>query len=350
MVMEASMIVVDNSEWMRNGDYSPTRLVAQNEAVNLIFSSKTQSNPENTVGLMTAAGKGPEVLVTLTTDVGKILSALHGIKAGGKSNFLTSIQIAQLALKHRQNRNQHQRIIVFVASPLDADEKTLVKLAKKLKKNNVAVDIINFGEEAANTSRLEAFISNVNNNDNSHLVTIPPGPHILSDMLISTPIIHGEEGAGNFGGSGGGDFEFGVDPSLDPELALALRISMEEEKARQEAEAAKKAGSSESNTKTGESSMAIDTHANDEDAELQAALAMSMNDQAVHDEDETMEDLNEEDALKRAMEMSMAEGHDDKEDEEMMSAVLGSLPGVDKNDERIQKALEDMDKKKDEKK
>lgn len=107
-----------------------------------------------------------------------------------------------------------------MASPLDADEKTLVKLAKKLKKNNVAVDIINFGEEAVNTSRLEAFISNVNNNDNSHLVTIPPGPHILSDMLISTPIIHGEEGAGNFGGSGGGDFEFGVDPSLDPELAL----------------------------------------------------------------------------------------------------------------------------------
>lgn len=81
---------------MRNGDYSPTRLIAQNEAVNLIFSSKTQSNPENTVGLMTAAGKGPEVLVTLTTDVGKILSALHAVKAGGKPNFLTSVQIAQV--------------------------------------------------------------------------------------------------------------------------------------------------------------------------------------------------------------------------------------------------------------
>jgi 26S proteasome regulatory subunit N10 len=81
---------------MRNGDYSPTRLVAQNEAVNLIFSSKTQSNPENTVGLMTTAGKGPEVLVTLTTDVGKILTALHAVKAGGKPNFLTSVQIAQV--------------------------------------------------------------------------------------------------------------------------------------------------------------------------------------------------------------------------------------------------------------
>lgn len=34
---------------------------------------------------------------------------------------------------------------------------------------------------------------------------------------------------------GGGSFEFGVDPNLDPELALALRVSMEEERARQEA-------------------------------------------------------------------------------------------------------------------
>lgn len=40
-------------------------------------------------------------------------------------------------------------------------------------------------------------------------------------MLISTPIIAGEDGgAGNFGASSGGDFEFGIDPSLDPELAL----------------------------------------------------------------------------------------------------------------------------------
>jgi 26S proteasome regulatory subunit N10 len=129
-------------------------------------------------------------------------------------------------LKHRQNRNQRQRIIVFVGSPVESDEKSLVKLAKKLKKNNVAVDIVNFGEEAENTSRLEAFINNVNNSDNSHLVTIPPGPHLLSDMLISTPIIAGEDGgaAGNFGAGGsGGDFEFGIDPSLDPELALVRK-------------------------------------------------------------------------------------------------------------------------------
>lgn len=69
-------------------------------------------------------------------------------------------------MKHRQNKNQRQRIIVFVGSPVEEDEKTLVKLAKKLKKNNIAVDVINFGQEAENTTKLEAFVAAVNNNDN----------------------------------------------------------------------------------------------------------------------------------------------------------------------------------------
>ncbi len=44
-------------------------------------------------------------------------------------------------------------------------------------------------------------------------------------------------GAGGGGGGGGGDgfADFGgVDPNMDPELAMALRVSMEEERARQE--------------------------------------------------------------------------------------------------------------------
>ena len=36
------MICIDNSEWMRNGDYSPSRLQAQTEAVNLLCGAKTQ--------------------------------------------------------------------------------------------------------------------------------------------------------------------------------------------------------------------------------------------------------------------------------------------------------------------
>ena len=34
---------------MRNGDYIPTRMEAQHDAVNLICGAKTEQNPENTV-------------------------------------------------------------------------------------------------------------------------------------------------------------------------------------------------------------------------------------------------------------------------------------------------------------
>lgn len=149
----------------------------------------------------------------------------------------------QLALKHRQNKSQRQRIIVFTCSPIYEDEKSLVKLAKKMKKNNVSIDFVAFGDlESDNTKKLEAFNENIKGGDGSHLEVIPPGPSLLSDRLASSPILAGDgvqprESAGDGGaGGGGGEFEFDVDPSTDPELALALRMSMEEEKARLEKE------------------------------------------------------------------------------------------------------------------
>lgn len=63
---------VDNSEWTRNSDYAPTRFQAQADCVNLLAGAKTQANPENTVGVITMAGKAPQVLVTPTPDLGKV--------------------------------------------------------------------------------------------------------------------------------------------------------------------------------------------------------------------------------------------------------------------------------------
>lgn len=123
-------------------------------------------------------------------------------------------------------------------------------MAKRLKKEKVNVDIINFGEEVCprprtrhtggiiccnylahilyisfwplqelNTEKLTAFVTTLNGKEGagSHLVTVPPGPS-LADALLSSPILAGEGGA--VLGLGASDFDFGVDPSADPELAL----------------------------------------------------------------------------------------------------------------------------------
>lgn len=70
-------------------------------------------------------------------------------------------------------------------SPANHEKKLLEMIGKKLKKNNVALDIIDFGEEDdAKPEKLEALLSAVNSNDSSHIVHVPSGPNALSDVLI----------------------------------------------------------------------------------------------------------------------------------------------------------------------
>lgn len=128
------------------------------------------------------------------------------------------------------------RIVLFVGSPLEIDKGEMEKLAKRLKKEKVNVDIVSFGDHQKNNETLTAFINTLNGKDGtgSHLVSVPRGSQ-LQEALISSPIIQGEDGMGA-GGLGGAGFEFGVDPNEDPELALALRVSMEEQRQRQEEE------------------------------------------------------------------------------------------------------------------
>uniref|UniRef100_A0A4W5P6A6 Proteasome 26S subunit ubiquitin receptor, non-ATPase 4 n=1 Tax=Hucho hucho TaxID=62062 RepID=A0A4W5P6A6_9TELE len=209
---------VDNSEYMRNGDFLPTRLQAQQDAVNIVCRSKT-----------------PREQCRPNLD-GKVSLCFLCVQNMSKICFCTGIRVAHLAVKHRQGKNHKMRIIAFVGSPVEDRDKDLVKMAKCLKKEKVNVDIIHFGEEEFNTEKLTAFINTLNGKEGtgSHLVTVPPGPS-LTDALLCSPILAGE--GGSMMGLGASDFEFGVDPSADPELALALCVSMEEQRQRQEDEA-----------------------------------------------------------------------------------------------------------------
>lgn len=282
-MLEATIIVVDNSEPSRNGDYLPSRYDAQSDAVHLIFQAKTSSNPESSVGLMTSAGANttsPQVLTTLTTDEGKLVHGLSRTKVGGQARVATTLSVASLALKHRQNKSQHPRVVIFSCSALRESKDELVKLGRKLKKGGVAVDVIVLGEgalqpapsdDAENPASEEA---NTTNGDTaptepttrekwaafhaairgpadaehqSHLAVIRPGDNLLSDAILTTDILSadgvggggagaaaGAGDAGEGGAGGAGQFEEfgGVDPNADPELALALRMSMEEEERR----------------------------------------------------------------------------------------------------------------------
>lgn len=54
------------------------------------------------------------------------------------------------------------------------------------------------------------------------MISVPPNGNTISDSLLSSPIVAGEDGAQP---SGFGNFEFGIDPELDPELAMVSCLS-----------------------------------------------------------------------------------------------------------------------------
>ena len=179
MVLEAIILCLDNSDWTRNGDYAPTRWTAQVEAANLIIENHCQANPENGLGITSVAGKRVEVQSSLTNDESRLLNIGSRIPINGESDIITSLNIAILTLKHRINKNQKQRIILFVGSPVKATKEELTLTGKKLKKYNVSVDIISFGHVDQNKEVLTALLNSVNNAGSSSLTEVPQDCYLM---------------------------------------------------------------------------------------------------------------------------------------------------------------------------
>ena len=101
MVLEAIILCLDNSDWTRNGDYSPTRWSSQIEAANLIIENHCQSNPENGLGIISMAGKRVEVHSSLTNDESRLLNISNRIPISGECDIITALNIASKAISGR---------------------------------------------------------------------------------------------------------------------------------------------------------------------------------------------------------------------------------------------------------
>lgn len=163
--------------------------------------------------------------------------------------------MAQLSLKHRMNKSQRQRIIAFCGHPLDEEQVEFERLGKRLRQNNVAIDVINFANPE-NVPKLQALVDSANKSDNSHFLDVPLGVSMITDVLFTSPILQGEDygaeamaganapadgSAGMVvdqaaGGANMGQFG-GMNYDNDPDMARAIAISMQEMRAQQNEEA-----------------------------------------------------------------------------------------------------------------
>jgi len=249
---ECTVLVIDNSDYSINGDWRPDRLRSQLDASRALATKRLNDNAESSVGLMVSAN--PKVIVTPTTEIGKISTALQTIKADGECEIIRSIKIAQLVLKNRPNRNARQRIIVFLGSPALIDEKEFIKTMKQLKKNNVYFNLVLLSDYDRHMDLLNSafdVLGSPENNFFSDIYPGTPGTKFLDDALRRTPVWSGvkkirtaEEEIRTGGDSGfqeDDDLLASINPDDDPELYMAIQLSIreEQERIRQAAEASR---------------------------------------------------------------------------------------------------------------
>lgn len=211
------------------------------------------------------------------------------------------------------------------------------------------------GDIESNDMKLQVFVDAANSNSNSHLVTVPPGV-LPSDVLVSSPVLHGEDspilGGGSGGGSGGmsGGDNFaeygGVDPSMDPELALALRVSMEEERARQEAQqrkAAEEAAAAEAASQS--QTVTNDAQQKDGESEVPPPAPAVSPPRPSASTSNTVVPASEPTAPAPAPAAPAPASSLPFMDPTFVNSLLSGLPGVDPNDPKIQAAMAQMQKK-----
>lgn len=332
-MVEACFVCLDSTEYMRNGDQYPTRMMAEQDAACLLVNAKLQANAENTLGFLTTGGTACVVHETLTNNVDAVMASIGNVPVTGKRcNFGAGLQIASLALSHRTNSRAEKRIVAFVGSPVVESEAELEALAKKLRKDDVAVDVVAFGVEG-NVELLRAFVAKVTKKENSRFLAVGPREN-LTDKLMGNAILLGEDAAeAGEGGGAGAMSGFGVDPNTDPDLAMALRLSMEDEMQRQAAAAAAAGGVGSAATAAAAPAPTA--------ASPPAAPSAAPN--ATQDEEVDYENMSEEELIRRAIALSLQEAEQPPQQTEAPA-------NEEANDDDFAKGVEEALKKDEEKK
>ncbi|KAJ6241011.1 26s proteasome non-atpase regulatory subunit 4 [Anaeramoeba flamelloides] len=375
MVLEACVILIDNSSYSRNGDFAPNRFLSQIDSISFIAGSKIQQNRVNTVGILSMSGRRPDLVLAPTNDVGQVLIATNKIQIEGKIDLISSIEIAQLSLKHRSNKEHAQRIVMFVASPLEEKKEDLEKIGSQLRKASISIDVINFGETERNEEKLSALIDNANSGDNCHLLSVPTSTGIiLADQIQGSGIFSsssGGMGGGYESGFGGGGYAGGmVDPNVDPELAMVLQMSLEEERQRQSR--LQQENNNNNNEKEGNEEKQEEKKMDLEETEESSQNSNKNENNETKEEPDMfsqLEGLTEEEQMELIMKMSLEEmGNEELEqlgipneeeetekekdpevqnalqDEDLVDSILLSLPGVDPENEEITETINNIKK------
>lgn len=123
----------------------------------------------------------------------------------------------------------------MIASEITDSEEDLTSLGKQLKKDSINLDLIICGDETLpefqeQRKKVEALMEGLKSTES--LTVWVPANVAIRDAITGSSIFadrSGAEKAAPGGGApSGGNNDLGVDPNIDPELAMALEASRKE--------------------------------------------------------------------------------------------------------------------------
>ncbi|KAI5162244.1 26S proteasome regulatory subunit N10 [Nematocida ausubeli] len=197
------MVIVDNSMYSINKDYTVERLQMQIDAIKTITEQRLNESSESTVGVMTLGRSATIKIVSPTTNKNAIYSYLHSIDRDEDIHGGNAILISRMALKYRTNTRQS--VLLFMGSPLDDDNLMLtIESIEETLNNNVSVGVVLFGEALDHYAVLKGTIE-----ESSDFACIPVEPSQSFMEGVSAALRETIE-------------------EIDPELELAIRRSLED--------------------------------------------------------------------------------------------------------------------------
>ncbi|GKB27793.1 26S proteasome non-ATPase regulatory subunit 4 [Tanacetum coccineum] len=156
-----------------------------------------ESNPNTLVGVSTLAGEAFGGAIRVLADpslnhyrITRCFNDPYLYYVDRPINFKHGFMVADMASHDLvTNKDLTLRLLVFAGGPVEGDKEHLERIGKIIKSHNIALDVINFGEEdEARKDKLEALVAVVNNNGNSHIVHIPSASEDDFSTLLSSPI------------------------------------------------------------------------------------------------------------------------------------------------------------------
>jgi 26S proteasome regulatory subunit N10 len=229
--LQSVVFLIDNSSSSLNGDFYPNRLDAQKMAIERLMSHYSKYSPKTQLGLGTLGGDHAGIVSSLTNDTIRFSRTLSRVTRDGPCNLEKGIRCAFLALHFPTSDIPGRKILVFVSSPTGLTPESVESLAADAHEERVAVHIAAFGEDT-DIPILQELAGKCGYG--SRCCHFPNGSMILSDAILGSEIgpssMHDRPMA-NY--EDDPDLLMAIrlslqDPPEDPELAEAIRISKEE--------------------------------------------------------------------------------------------------------------------------